>query len=139
MAELLDRAQGNAELEGSFGEDLALLYQRYSDLGPASQLFGWVIQKYPSHPWASLGRLVFAIQSFNKGDFTTARKLADDITNGLPEKSWMDWIRITYWSGVYIRGCCLAAQGNASDGSSLKTLALSKSPDLPVQRYLKVQ
>ncbi len=135
LAELLTRAEGNAQLEGKFGEDLALLSQS-SNTDSANQLFAWVTQKYPSHPWANIGRLTFAIQAFNTKDYAGALKLTEDITNALPEKNWMEWVRRTYWSAVYLRGCCLQAQGQLQQGAALKQLAMAKFPNLNLQNRL---
>jgi tetratricopeptide (TPR) repeat protein len=134
---LLDRAQGNADLEGKFGEDLAMLYEYQSSDNPAAfDLFTWVARKYPSHPWANVGRLELAVQAFNSRDFATARKLADDITNGLTQNSKMKWIQRTYWSAVYLRGACLQAEGQPSESQRLKQLALSEFPGLTIQNRL---
>jgi len=136
---LLDRAQGNAELEGKFGEDLAHLYEQQSSDNPAAfQLFEWVARKYPSHQWANFGRLELAVQAFNSGSFTNALKLTDDITNGLPQTSKMAWIQKTYWGAVYLRGCCLQAQGQTQDGAALKQLAASQCPALTIQTRLRL-
>jgi TolA-binding protein len=135
LATLLDQAQGNAELEGKFGEDLALL-SRSSNPTVATQLFAWVTQKFPSHPWANIGRLRFAIQAFNAKDFTGAMKLANDIINALPEKMKMPWMQDIYWSAIYLRGSCLEGQGQTQEGAALKQLAMSKVPSLSIQRRL---
>ena len=78
-----------------------------------------------------------AIQRFNAGEFAAARKLTDDITNVLPENHKMVWIRELYWGAVYLRGCCLQAQGG--DGTGLKQLALSKVPAMRIQNRLRTQ
>jgi hypothetical protein len=80
--------------------------------------------------------LELAIKAFNAKDFAGARKLTDDITNALPEKNWMQWVRQTYWGAVYLRGCCLQAQGQTQDGAALKQLATSKFPALTIQKRL---
>jgi hypothetical protein len=135
LAELLDRAHGNADLEAKFGENLASL-SRSIDAAAADQLFVWVSQKFPSHPWASFGRLELAIHAFNAKDFAGAMKLANDIINALPEKTQTPWIQKTYWSAVYLRGCCLQTQGQSQDGAALKQLATSKYPALTIQKRL---
>jgi len=141
---LLDRAQGNAALEGKFVEDLALLYQSRNNAA-ATQLFGSMIEKYPSHPWANISRLELAIQAFNRGDFAGARKLTEDITNALPERSQMEWMQKmewmlkTYWSAVYLRGCCVQAQGQTQQGATLKQLAMGKFPAMDIQGKLNSQ
>jgi tetratricopeptide (TPR) repeat protein len=135
LADLLDRAHGNADLEAKFGENLASL-SRSMDAEAADQLFAWVMQKFPSHPYASFGRLELAIRAFNTGDVAGAMKLANDIINALPEKTKMPWIQKVYWSAVYLRGCCLQAQGQAQQGATLKQLAMSKFPALTIQKRL---
>jgi TolA-binding protein len=137
LGALLDRAQGNAQLEGKFGEDLAALYQA-TNSAAAFQLFAWVAQNFPSHQWANVGRLELAIQTFNGKDFAGAMKLTDDVTNGLPEKSRMPWIQRTYWGAVYLRGSCLQAQGQIQEGAALKQLAMSKFPALTIQKKLNL-
>jgi TolA-binding protein len=135
---LLIRAQGNADLEGKFGENLAILNQS-NDSAAAAQLFQWVAQKYPSHPWASFGRLQLAIQAFNRRDFAAARKLTDDVINGLPERTKSVWIQRAYWGAIYLRGCCLQSQGLTQDGAALKQLAMTKVPTLSIQGRLNSQ
>ena len=80
-----------------------------------------------------------AIRRFNAGDFAAAKRLADDITNTMPENSKMAWIHRVYWSAVYLRGRCLQAQGDVSGGNSLKQLALNKAPRLNIQQRLNAQ
>jgi len=48
----------------------------------------------------------------------------------------MPWIQRTYWSAVYLRGCCLQAQGQTQDGAALKQLPMSKFPALTIQKRL---
>jgi outer membrane protein assembly factor BamD (BamD/ComL family) len=103
----------------------------------AAQLFEAAAQKYPTYSWSNIGRLELAVQKFNAGDFAGAKKLADDITNTLPEKSKMTWIREIYWGAVYMRGSCLQAQGQTQPAAVLKQLAMSKFPDLNIQRRLR--
>jgi len=67
----------------------------------------------------------------------TAQKLTEDITNALRESDKMDWIRRLYWEAVYLRGCCLQAQGG--DGNMLKQSAISQIPDLHIQQRLRTQ
>jgi TolA-binding protein len=131
----LDRAQGNAQLEGEFGEYLAVLCKG-TNSPAALQLFEWVAQKYPSHKWANVGRLQLAIQAFNSGNFANALKLTDDITNGLTQNSKLQWIQNIYWSAVYLRGACLQAQGQTQDGAALEQLATSQFPELDIQTRL---
>jgi hypothetical protein len=78
--------------------------------------------------------LELAIQRFNTGDYVAAQKLTEDITNALRENARLSWIRAVYWQAVYLRGCCLQAQGG--DGNALKQLATSKVPDLGIQQRL---
>jgi outer membrane protein assembly factor BamD (BamD/ComL family) len=135
LHELLDQAQANRELEGKFIEILAL----YSDNAAAAELFEWAAQKYPTHQWVNIGRLQLAIQKFNSGDYPGAQKLADDVTNSLSENLRMEWIRKMYWSAVYLRGCCLQAQGDSSQGNVLKQSALTKEPHLNIQQDLSAK
>ncbi len=69
IRDLLDRAQGHAELEAKFAEILAL----YSDRATAAGLYEWVANKYPSHPWANIGRLEQAIRNLTPAT-TPARR-----------------------------------------------------------------
>ncbi len=131
MRQLLDQVNGNPELEIKFSEDLGLLYEWSGDNASAAPFFEAIALKYPSHPWASLGRLTLAVQKFNAGDFGESIKICDDITSHLPENSKLRLIRSTYWSAVYVKGCALQAQG--TDGSALKQAALRKVPDLSIQ------
>lgn len=131
---LLDLARGNAELEGKFGEILGLFYQWSNDSSSAIELFEWVAQNYPTHSWANIGRLELAIQKFKAGDLAAAEKLSDNIISGLAENAKMVWMQRIYWGAVYLRGCCLQAQGG--DGTGLKQLALSKVPGLDMQQRL---
>ncbi len=137
MQELLDQVHGNPELEVKFSEDLGQIYEWSSDNASAAPLFEAIALKYPSHPWANLGRLKLAIQKFNAGDFAGAIKLTEDVTNNLPENSKRGFIRWMYWSAVYVRGCCLQAQG--AEGDSLKQTALKKVPGLAIQRELHIR
>jgi tetratricopeptide (TPR) repeat protein len=123
---LLDQAHGDPEREIKLSEALGQMYDWSSDNASAAELFEAMALKYPSHPWANFGRLKLAIHKFNAGDFTGSMKLTEDITNNLPENSKRGWIRSMYWSAVYVRGCCLQAQG--ADGDSLKQMALTKVP-----------
>ena len=135
LQELFDQAQANPELEAKFAEILALYYNTSSDKTAAVELFGWAAQKYPAHPWVNIGRLELAIQEFNAGEVAAAQKLTEDITNALSESAKMTWIRHLYWGAIYLRGCCVQAQGG--DGTGLKQLALSKVPDLRIQHRLR--
>jgi hypothetical protein len=110
--------------------------QQSGDDAASVQLFAWVAQNYPAHPWSNVGRLALAIRAFNTNDFVGAQKLTEEITNKLQENSKMAWIREMYWSAVYLRGCCLEAQGDPTEGGTLKQMALGKYPDLYVRRQL---
>lgn len=134
MQSLLDQADGRPELEVKFSESLAQLYEYSNDSVSAASFFEAIMLKYPSHPWANIGRLKFAIQKFNSGDFTGAKKLTEDMTSYLPENSKRGYIKWMYWSAAYLRGCCLQAQG--LDGDNLKQAALSKVPNLHIEREL---
>jgi tetratricopeptide (TPR) repeat protein len=137
MQELLDQVHGSPELEVKFNEDIGLIYEWSSDSVSAAPFFEAIALKYPSHPWANFGRLKLAIQKFNAADFAGSIKLTEDITNYLPENSKRGWMRRLYWSAVYVRGCCLQAQG--ADGDSLKQAALKKAPGLTIQRELHMR
>jgi tetratricopeptide (TPR) repeat protein len=137
VQQLLDRAQSRPDLEAKFAEILAIYHNATSDKTAATELFEWAVQKYPAHPWANIGRLELAIQRFNAGEYAAAQKLTEDITNALSENAKMTWIRRLYWGAVYLRGCCLQAQGG--DGAGLKQLALGKVPDLRIQNRLCVR
>ncbi len=111
----------------------------YSDRATAAGLFEWAANKYPSHPWANIGRLEQAIQRFNAGDYAAAQKLTEAITNALKEDDKMVWLRRLYWEAVYLRGCCLQAAGNAEEGERLKQAALGKAPDMQLQNRLRAK
>ena len=68
-----------------------------------------------------------------------AQKLADEITNTLPENAKMRWVHKIYWGAVYLRGCCLQAQGDVSAANSLKQSALSKEPRLDIQNRVRAK
>ncbi len=106
----------------------------YSDRATAAGLFEWAANKYPSHPWANIGRLEQAIQRFNAGDYAGAQKLTEAITSALKEDDKMVWLRRLYWEAVYLRGCCLQAAGNTGEGERLKQTALGKCPDVRVPK-----
>jgi tetratricopeptide (TPR) repeat protein len=134
MQELLDQVDGNPELEIKFTTDLGQMYEWSSDNASAAPFFEAIALKYPSHEWANLGRLRLAIQKFNAGDFAGAIKLTEDITSYLPDNSKRGFIKWLYWSAVYVRGCCLQAQG--LNGDSLMQMALTRIPNLAIQREL---
>jgi tetratricopeptide (TPR) repeat protein len=133
---LLDLVPGDHELEAKFSEILGMYYEGANDTASATQLFVWAAENYPTHPWSNIGRLELAIQKYNAKDYPAAQKLTDDITNTLPENSRMVWIQKMYWGAVYLRGACLAAQGNTQAGEALKQTALSKCPGLNIQSRL---
>ncbi|HUI07145.1 MAG TPA: tetratricopeptide repeat protein [Verrucomicrobiae bacterium] len=132
---LLDQVQGDSDQEIRFSECLAQFYDWAHDSASATELFEAMALKYPTHPWASFGRLNLAIHQFKAGDVAGALKLTEDIINSLPENSKRRWIRSVYWGAVYLRGCCLEAQGG--DGNSLKQAALKQVPDLRIEQELR--
>jgi tetratricopeptide (TPR) repeat protein len=134
---LLEQVQGDPDQEIRFGECLAQFYDWAHDNASATELFEAMALKYPTHPWASFGRLKVAIHKFRGGDATGAMKLTEDIIHSLPENSKRGWMRSVYWGAVYLRGCCLQAQG--ADGNSLKQAALKKVPDLRIQQELRAR
>jgi tetratricopeptide (TPR) repeat protein len=134
---LLDRADGNPEEQIRISECLAQFYQWSHDNASATELFEAVALKYPTHPWASFGRLKLAIRRYKAGDATGAMKLTDDIIHSLPEHSKRGWTRELYWGAVYLRGCCLKAQGG--DGDGLQQTALKQVPDLRIEQELRAR
>jgi hypothetical protein len=136
LRELLDLAQTNPDLGPTFAGLLGALSNVTHDNAAAADFFEWAARKYPDHPWASFGRLELAIQRFNAGDYAAAQKLTEDVTNAVGENSRMPWIYRMYWEAVYLRGCCLQAQGQPDQGSGLKELAKSRYPKLQLQRRL---
>jgi hypothetical protein len=133
---LADQEQGHPQLQARTVETIGFVNAWQFGITNSAPIFEAVARKFPTHPWANYGRLELAIQKFNAGDFAAAKKLADDITNTMPENAKMGWIHRIYWSAVYLRGCCLQAQGNTSDGNSLKQMAQNKAPHLNIQQKL---
>ena len=136
---LLDQAQANPDLQPNIAGLLGQCYSAPGEATLAAEFFEMAAQKYPGRPWANFSRLELAIARFNTGDYPAAQKLTDDITNATSENSKMSWIRATYWGAVYLRGCCLQAQGNTRDATPLKQLALAKCPNLRIQNRLHMK
>ena len=136
---LADQEQGHPQLQARTVETIGVLHSWETGGTNSAAIFEALVRKFPTHPWANLGRLEMAIRRFNAGDFAAAKRLADDITNTMPENSKMAWIHRVYWSAVYLRGRCLQAQGDVSGGNSLKQLALNKAPRLNIQQRLNAQ
>ena len=136
LRELFDQVQANPDLGPDFAGVLGCFYNAAHDNAAATELFEWAARKYPDHEWASFGRLKLAIQEFNAGDYAAAQKLTEEITNVARENSRLQWLQRMYWETVYVRGCCLQAQGHADEGASLKQLAKSRYPGLQIQDRL---
>ncbi len=136
---LADQENGRPELQAVTATTIGMVNGWQFGKTNAMPIFEAVAQKYPTHPWANLGRLQLAIQKFKAGDFPAAKKLTDDITSTLPENAKMNWIHNLYWSAVYLRGRCLQAQGDVSGGNSLKQVALGKAPHMSIQQQLNPQ
>jgi len=134
LGELLDESQADRTLGPSFAGLLGFHYNTPADKATATEFFEWAARKYPDHPWANFGRLELAIDRYNAGDFAAAQKLAEQVTNAVRSNSRMSWVREMYWGAIYLRGCCLEAQG--IDGKPLKQTAMAQVPSLPIQQRL---
>jgi tetratricopeptide (TPR) repeat protein len=137
LTSLLEQAHNRSSLSVRFSEILGLFFGTAEGSASASRLFEAAAENYPNDPWVNIGRLEVAIKKFNAGDFSTAQRLADQITNTLSENAKMTWVRNTYWGAVYLHGCCLVAQGSLSEGENVKQLALAKQADLGIQGRLR--
>jgi tetratricopeptide (TPR) repeat protein len=135
---LADQEKGRPQLQARTDETIGFLNWQSANTN-AVPILEAVARKFPTHPWANMGRLELAIARFNVGDFAAAQKLADEITNTLPENAKMRWVHKIYWGAVYLRGCCLQAQGDVSAANSLKQSALSKEPRLDIQNRVRAK
>jgi tetratricopeptide (TPR) repeat protein len=136
---LLHRVTGHAELETVVGSVLAVVQMQTAQAPAATALFEGVAERYPTHPWANLGRLYLAADKYKQGDVGTSLKRAQEIIATSSGTDKTVWVRKTYWSAVYIRGACLKAQGELEQGVASMQEALSHGPDLEVLQRLGVQ
>jgi tetratricopeptide (TPR) repeat protein len=139
LYELLDQTQANPEMGANVAGIIGQCYSAPATAGVATEFFELAARKYPNQPWANFSRVELAIQRFNAGDYTAAQKLAEEVVNVARENLKVQWVRTTYWAAVYLRGCCMQAQGNADAAAQLKQLALAKCPNLQIQDRLHTE
>jgi tetratricopeptide (TPR) repeat protein len=124
---LLRRIEGQPKLEAIIGSvyGLFLLGAKEQE---ADALLAEIAERFPTHPWANIGRLELAIRNFQRGDISNALSLVEAIIATSSGSAKMQWEQTLYWSAVYGRGLCLKAQGKYLDGEKLMQEASQQIP-----------